>query len=207
MPANLAPEPELLFIIGGRDPSGLAKDVQVIARKFRLARIVVIGDRIETRGVILALEAGAHGYLGDNMSSEALVKSLELVMLDETVLPAEFAKGLPTHLAHIHDAPRSDSPGSEMNDQRLPTLSSREQAILKKLAAGASNKVIAYDLAITEATVKVHVKSILRKVHVRNRTQAAIWAVTNGTGSLKVSDEPISAPAAANGNGSLRNTR
>jgi two-component system, NarL family, nitrate/nitrite response regulator NarL len=47
------------------------------------------------------------------------------------------------------------------------------------LALGSSNKVIAYDLSITEATVKVHVKSILRKIHASNRTQAATWAVTN----------------------------
>jgi two-component system nitrate/nitrite response regulator NarL len=56
------------------------------------------------------------------------------------------------------------------------------------LAAGASNKVIAYDLAITEATVKVHVKSILRKIPARNRTQAAIWAITNWADVLQAKE-------------------
>ena len=180
VPLELASEPCLLFIIGGRGPTALANDAQVIAQKFRLARIVIIGDDFEMEGVILALEAGARGYLSDNISSEALVKSLELVMLDEAVLPAEFARGLQKHLAHFHEgSARIGKLDSEPKDQRLPALSSREQAILKKLALGLSNKVIAYELAITEATVKVHVKSILRKIQARNRTQAAIWAVLN----------------------------
>jgi two-component system nitrate/nitrite response regulator NarL len=58
-------------------------------------------------------------------------------------------------------------------------LSPRETSILRCLARGASNKLIARDIQITEATVKVHVKAILRKIGVANRTQAAIWATTN----------------------------
>ena len=55
-------------------------------------------------------------------------------------------------------------------------LSIREVAILRLIMAGASNKVISNQLDITEATVKVHNKSILRKIRVQNRTQAAVWA-------------------------------
>lgn len=61
--------------------------------------------------------------------------------------------------------------------RRCQMLSAKEAAILHYLARGASNKVIARRLAITEATVKAHVKSVLRKTLVKNRTQAAIWAV------------------------------
>ena len=62
--------------------------------------------------------------------------------------------------------------------EQKPQLSGREAAILSGLVQGASNKVIAYQLKITEATVKVHVKAILRKIRVKNRTQAAIWALS-----------------------------
>jgi two-component system nitrate/nitrite response regulator NarL len=62
-------------------------------------------------------------------------------------------------------------------------LSSRELQILGCLVEGASNKVIANQLAITEATVKVHLKSILRKINASNRTQAAIWALHHGVSS------------------------
>ena len=91
VPPELVSDPGLLFIIGGKNSTGLASYTQVIAQRFRLARIVVIGDHIDTEGVFLALEAGARGYLTDNISSEALVKSLELIMLDEAVLPGKFA--------------------------------------------------------------------------------------------------------------------
>ena len=59
-------------------------------------------------------------------------------------------------------------------------LSPREQEILQALVTGASNKLIAIKLGITEATVKVHLKTLLRKIDVNNRTQAAIWAMNNG---------------------------
>jgi two-component system nitrate/nitrite response regulator NarL len=177
--ADQASDLERLFIIGGRDVSDVAKYVSAIANRFNPARIVVIGDRVEIRGAILALQAGAHGYLGDNMSASALVKSLELVMLDEMVLPAEFVRWLPTQLIPLQETPVVSDAVDSQKESKSPLLSSREVSILKKLTAGSSNKVIAYDLAITEATVKVHVKSILRKIHARNRTQAAIWAITN----------------------------
>jgi two-component system, NarL family, nitrate/nitrite response regulator NarL len=59
-------------------------------------------------------------------------------------------------------------------------VSPREQQILQLLVTGASNKMIAIRLGITEATVKVHLKTLLRKIDVNNRTQAAIWAMNNG---------------------------
>ena len=62
----------------------------------------------------------------------------------------------------------------------LRGLSPREQEILQSLVTGASNKLIAIKLGITEATVKVHLKTLLRKIDVNNRTQAAIWAINNG---------------------------
>jgi two-component system nitrate/nitrite response regulator NarL len=61
----------------------------------------------------------------------------------------------------------------------VPGLSERENQILRALVRGHSNKVIARMFSLTEATVKVHMKSILRKIRVANRTQAAIWAVQN----------------------------
>jgi two-component system, NarL family, nitrate/nitrite response regulator NarL len=205
LPADLQDtERDLFFIVGGRDTSNAVKDVQALTRKFRSARIVVIGDRIETKGVVSALEAGARGYLSDNMSSEALVKALDLVMMDETVLPAQFARDLPKQLAQQVAEAGTPQPALEREDtrkvQQSPTLSSRETAILKRLVMGSSNKSIAYNLAITEATVKVHVKSILRKIRARNRTQAAIWAVTHLSDTPEVPEDRV-APSTNGTNG------
>jgi two-component system nitrate/nitrite response regulator NarL len=62
-------------------------------------------------------------------------------------------------------------------------LTERELVILKGLANGLPNKVIAKSLAITEGTVKVHVKTVFRKIRAKNRTQAAVWAMKNINGS------------------------
>ena len=80
----------------------------------------------------------------------------------------------PLHLnGHISD------PGAAQS-RRFPRLSEREAQILDSLVKGHANKVIARTCDITEATVKVHMKSILRKIQVANRTQAAIWALEHG---------------------------
>jgi two-component system nitrate/nitrite response regulator NarL len=91
----------------------------------------------------------------------------QLVMLGEKVFP--------TNLASMLLDMNTVSP-----QHSIRGVSPREQEILQALVTGASNKVIAYKLNITEATVKVHLKTLLRKIDVNNRTQAAIWAMNNG---------------------------
>jgi len=85
----------------------------------------------------------------------------------------------------------------EINEFRsVRRISEREGRILHHLLSGHSNKTIARQLAISEATVKVHMKAVLRKLNVRNRTQAAIWAVANGYSEASASPSQ-SAPAHA----------
>ena len=72
-------------------------------------------------------------------------------------------------------ASEQPTPGNEV----VRSLSRRELVILRTLTEGASNKIIARKLVITESTVKVHMKAILRKLRLQNRTQAAIWARTH----------------------------
>ena len=107
-------------------------------------------------------------------------------MMGETVFPPDF-------LSFVRD-PASDFFGkSEPHEQdnrpilfstedaTAPQLSPREKTILRCLVEGDTNKSIARKIDIAEATVKVHVKAILRKIRVQNRTQAAIWAMNNGS--------------------------
>ena len=90
----------------------------------------------------------------------------------------------PPRLADFRSATAADL-GSPVNEQSMPgndvarSLSRRELVILRTLTEGASNKIIARKLVITESTVKVHMKAILRKLRLQNRTQAAIWARTH----------------------------
>jgi two-component system nitrate/nitrite response regulator NarL len=109
------------------------------------------------------------------MVGSGLVRALELVIAGETFLPAVIGLALLEQLSHpampdaqaVRTAPQSGLAGR---------LSDRETQILRCLMQGASNKEIGRQLDLAEATVKVHIKSILRKIRAANRTQAAMWA-------------------------------
>jgi two-component system nitrate/nitrite response regulator NarL len=138
----------------------------------------VLANHFEIAEMMSSLDAGAHGYCLSTIGCDALVKSLELVMLGETVFPsALFLSNLGSFSRNREavEAPiRVTRPTP--SDRQARNLSSREAEILRCLMQGAPNKVIARELDVAEATVKVHVKAILRKIQVSNRTQAAIWA-------------------------------
>jgi two-component system, NarL family, nitrate/nitrite response regulator NarL len=115
---------------------------------------------------------------------------LELVMLGETIVPPAILSSVSTgddrHLSSVYaDASsRESNTADELisgdGDSILPPkLSAREKCILRCLLNGDANKVIARKVDISEGTVKVHVKAILRKIRVQNRTQAAIWAMNS----------------------------
>jgi two-component system, NarL family, nitrate/nitrite response regulator NarL len=142
-------------------------DLRALREGFPTARIVVLADHLSVEALRAAMGGGADGFLSKSMSPEALIQSLQLVMLGEKVFP--------TNLAAMLLDMNAPNP---LNSVR--GLSPREQETLQALVTGASNKMIANKLGITEATVKVHLKTLLRKIDVHNRTQAAIWAMNNG---------------------------
>jgi two-component system, NarL family, nitrate/nitrite response regulator NarL len=137
------------------------------------AKLVVLAGKLVPRFLAQSLEAGVDGYLLKDISLEALTQSLSLVMVGEKVFPTQLAGLL------IQGTVRPDRPFSRAA-ARLNGLSDREEAILRCLVYGLSNKIIAGQLQMTEASVKVHLKALLRKIQVANRTQAAIWAINNG---------------------------
>ncbi|UEM19650.1 response regulator transcription factor [Skermanella mucosa] len=144
-----------------------AADLQQLRDTYPSARIVVLADDMSVDMLRDAMGGGADGFLIKNVSPEALIQSLQLIMLGEKVFP--------TNLAAMLLDINAPSPQNSIRG-----LSPREQEILQSLVTGASNKMIAIRLGITEATVKVHLKTLLRKIDVNNRTQAAIWAMNNG---------------------------
>jgi two-component system, NarL family, nitrate/nitrite response regulator NarL len=140
----------------------------------------VLGSRNRPADMVAAFQAGANVYFDSEERCDAFIKALELVMLGETILPPEllfyvrYPQGEETSPEVDRHMPE---PTPKMPQLEWPQLSFRENCILRCIVEGSSNKVIARKIDITEATVKVHVKAILRKVRVRNRTQAAIWAM------------------------------
>jgi two-component system nitrate/nitrite response regulator NarL len=144
-------------------------DLRKIKEVFPQGRLVVIAEAMKAEELALSFSAGVDGFLLADISPEALRESLQLVMLGEKVFPSR----LVTLLC-------GENPFARLSSTNGNFLSDREVAIVSRLAGGLPNKVIASQLTITEATVKVHLKSILKKLGVSNRTQAAIWAVNNG---------------------------
>jgi two-component system, NarL family, nitrate/nitrite response regulator NarL len=146
-------------------------------------RIVVLTETIRVDRLADTLSAGVDGYLLKNMSADALHQSLRLVLLGEKVFP--------TDLAHLLTNGRIMSHGESGPIGHFNGLSDREIQILGCLLNGAQNKQIAHELKISDGTVKMHLKAILKKIHVRNRTQAAMWALAHGMkqiGSLRHED-------------------
>jgi two-component system nitrate/nitrite response regulator NarL len=137
--------------------------------------VVLAASTRNIHNLARCFEAGADAYLLKNISPDALKQSLKLVLLGEKVFPTRLAAML---ISGQVDAQR---PATASPD--LQGLSEREIQILRCLLNGHPNKVIAKKLSITEATVKVHLKGVLKKINAANRTQAAIWALNNGLSS------------------------
>ena len=175
-----------LFIVGGRTPSHLADNVRSIKECLCCSRIVAIGRTSELHVVLMAIEAGAVGYLHEEMTTKTLIMALELVLRGETVLPPVVVSllagyGAAKSQVTVATAPRRNGAELLFMPEQIKRndagFSKRQTAILQALIDGAPNKVIAQQLKLSEATVKLHVKAVLRKIHVSNRTQAAVWAI------------------------------
>lgn len=166
--------PELVLIELRDDLDALVEDLRQLRDDLPETPVVVLTDEREPRTLAACLNAGAAAFLLKDISLEALLHSLKLAMLGQKVMPTDLAAALINGAAGVQpvDGKPIESYG----------LSDRELEILRCLVSGDANKVIANRLDITEATVKVHMKSLLRKIKAGNRTQAAIWALNHGMG-------------------------
>jgi DNA-binding NarL/FixJ family response regulator len=186
-PNKLQSHPSLVLIVhAGDDFETAVEQIELLRERHPKARIAVVADHYRLEEMFAALQAGASGYFVDVMTCDVFVKSIELVMMGEIIFPPAFMSSI-LHPESDHFAkpePRNDNARAiAFTAERSMTqqLSPREKAIMQCLIAGDSNKSIARKINIAEATVKVHVKAILRKIGVQNRTQAAIWGMNNGS--------------------------
>ena len=213
----LTQENAILLIIDVDDDFGAAiGQIEYFKRQCPAGRVVVLAHQHRFSEMVAAFRAGANAYFVKIATCEAFIKSLELVMLGETVLPPAMLTSIfdherdrldghddghrvcygdqhriednPLERYRLEDGDSDASCGDGAAIQDLPQLngscalplSARHKSILSCLIEGDSNKIIARKMNIAEATVKVHVKAILRRIHVHNRTQAAIWAMNSG---------------------------
>ena len=147
----------------------VADDLTDISRQFPQAGIVILSDSADGAWYATATDAKPRAFLPKSISSTALCLALQLILLDE-----DFFVG-PNALqgGYLAAAAATNNERLEIQSPQSP----REREVLDCVASGSSNKIIARKLDMAEATVKVHVKTVLRKINVLNRTQAAVWAI------------------------------
>jgi DNA-binding NarL/FixJ family response regulator len=131
------------------------------------SRVLVLTSVADPASVTVAMRSGAAGFLYKDVDPDALVRAVRSVHDGHTVLAPEAAGSL------VRSGARATAAGG------LAALTAREREVLAQLAEGRSNREIARLLHMSEKTVKTHVSSVLAKLGVADRTQAALYAVRN----------------------------
>jgi NarL family two-component system response regulator LiaR len=134
-------------------------------------KVVVLTSFAEDQKVFPSIKAGAFGYLLKNVTPADLIKAIRATHEGEPQLNAEIARKLMQEFSTRTSEPVSDE------------LTQREMEVLHLVSRGLSNREIARELVLSEKTVKTHVSNILSKLHLADRTQAAIYALKEGLGS------------------------
>ncbi|OON40339.1 two-component system response regulator NarL [Izhakiella australiensis] len=158
-------DPDLILLdMNMPDYDGLAT-LRALRQQPLSGRVVMFTVSDLRQDVIAALQQGADGYLLKDMEPEALLAALHQAAAGEMVLSENLVPLLAEQL-RTPQVPASLA---------ACALTPREEEILRQLARGLSNKLIARELDISESTVKVHVKHLLQKLGLRSRTEAAVW--------------------------------
>jgi len=138
--------------------------------------VAIISGVAQIWEVTQAIELGASGFFPKSMSGKALVHAIELVLAGEKFVPVQYSAP-PVHNPIPPMSFQGETPDSNPSINKLKVkLSPREQDVVKYLAVGASNQDIADALNLQVVTIKLHVRSICRKLNAKNRTQAALIA-------------------------------
>ncbi len=156
---------ELVLLDRGLPGMNGVAGVGVFRGYFPKPRIAVLADRVRRPEVLEAVRHGADGFVPTTLGAEALLSAVRLVLSGERYLPAE--------LLAAEVLPRSGrEPPGGAEDDPFQRLSGREADVLERLLDGLTNKEIGRALDIQEVTVKLHLRSVYRKLGVKNRAQA-----------------------------------
>jgi len=169
---RLQPDVVLLdLVMPGMD--GIQATPRIVACSPR-SRVIILTSFGEEDKVIPAVRAGAQGYLLKDIPPDELVRAVRAAYQGQVQLHPDVARKLMSAVA-AQDPP-TGKPGAAAADE----LTGREHEVLGLIARGFNNREIAEKMVISEKTVKTHVSSILGKLHLEDRTQAAIYALRHG---------------------------
>ncbi len=147
--------------------------LKIILSEFPSARILILTSFSEDEMVFPAIKSGALGYLLKDSSPEELIRAIRNVNRGEASLHPSIARRLIQELSQPTTLPPT-----------LEPLTEREMEVLRLVAKGYSNEEIGDALVVSERTARGHVSSILSKLHLANRTQAALYALREGIANL-----------------------
>ncbi len=167
----LQPDVILLDLVMPRQ--GGLEAIGEIKKENPAARILVLTSFAEDDKVFPAIKTGALGYLLKDSSPQELLRAIRQVYQGESSLHPTIARKLIRELSQSSDLPPTEEP-----------LTKREVEVLQLVAKGLSNQEISKKLFINERTTRTHVSNILDKLHLANRTQAALYALREGLASL-----------------------
>ncbi|MDP2783639.1 MAG: response regulator transcription factor [Sulfurimicrobium sp.] len=152
--------------------------VSLIIEEAPETRVVMLTVSEDAEDLVDCLRAGAAGYLLKNIETDYLVNAIHSTVRGESIISplmtGKLVQGLRTQ-------PKTETPPLQPEAER-EKLTPREKEIITLLARGASNKEMARVLNVAESTVKIHVQSILKKLNLTSRVQAAVYAVEHGLG-------------------------
>jgi len=174
----------LVLVLDHSSENQHAAMLQNIRTGFSDLKLAIIAAEFSSTVLAQCVSAGVNACLARDMSASVLTQSLRLVMLGQQIYPTPVSVSSEDAL---DPAPRDRAQIAGPTGLSR-SLSGREGQILRSLLHGHSNKMIARQLNISEATVKVHLKALLRKLQARNRTQAAIWGMENGYSEKSVGE-------------------
>ncbi len=162
----------VVFNIGaaGFTDAEVRDTVGELGRRYPGVPIVLFAEREEVAQIAAAVRHGVRGYITPSLSPDVAAEALRLVRAGGTFIPATAV------LAAVQQERQTPQPAPRAIDGDFEEFTPRELEVLDRLGRGLSNKIIAYELDICGDTVKVHVKHIMRKLRVTNRTQAALLA-------------------------------
>ncbi len=164
--------PDLIFMdINMPGTNGLAA-TRAIKTEFPDMKVVILTVSDDEQDLFEAIKSGAEGYLLKDLREEEFADLVERIENDEPVMSPGLARKLLREFARLREE-RTD-PDTETG------LTRREQDVLEQVARGVTNREIASTLYISENTVNYHMKNILSKLHLRNRSQVVAWAMGHG---------------------------
>ncbi|MQX74031.1 DNA-binding response regulator [Sinorhizobium meliloti] len=163
MKDNCPPVAAVLFNIGARQDGEIATDIPTLASEFRPAPVVVLSDSDDIAQILQVLEGGAKGFIPTSVGVDVCIEAIGLAIAGGVFVPAS-SVGAARHLIETekHVAP----PLAGM-------FTIRQAEVVEALRKGKANKIIAYELNLRESTVKVHIRTIMKKLKATNRTEVA----------------------------------